>query len=104
MLNVLRDKIRTRHYSMRTEEAYVHWARAFILFHENKSGEFRHPADMDMPEVNDFLTHLAVERKVSAATQNQALSALTFLYKNVLGKPLAVHLPHIYWKPVTTSE
>jgi len=73
---------------MRTEEAYVHWAREFIFFHENKSGEFRHPADMDMQEVNDFTTYLAVERKVSAATQNQALSALTFLYKNVLGKAL----------------
>jgi integron integrase len=73
-----------RHYSLRTEESYVAWARRFILFHGK-----RHPADMGVAEVTAFLTHLAVDRGVSAATQNQAKSALLFLYREVL----AVQLP-----------
>ena len=71
--------IRTRHYSIRTEEAYVTWARRYILFHKKK-----HPSAMGAEEINAFLTHLAVERNVSASTQNQALSALLFLYKEIL--------------------
>ena len=69
-----------RHYSIRTEEAYADWARRFILFHGK-----RHPAQLGAEEVRDFLSHLAVERHVSASTQNQAKSALLFLYKEVLG-------------------
>jgi integrase len=69
-----------RHYSRRTEEAYVHWIRAFILFHGK-----RHPREMSSSEVNTFLCHLALERHVSASTQNQALCALLFLYEKVLG-------------------
>lgn len=79
LLDRMRAEIRVRHYSIRTEESYVDWARRFILFH-NK----RHPKDMGSEEVRDFLSHLALERKVSAATQNQAKSALLFLYRQVL--------------------
>ena len=68
-----------RHYSIRTEDAYVDWARRFILFH-NK----RHPQEMGTAEINLFLTHLAVERNVAASTQNQAFSAILFLYQKVL--------------------
>jgi hypothetical protein len=70
----VRDAIRTKHYSIRTEEAYVNWVRRFILFHGK-----RHPKEMGGPEIEAFLTHLAVEGHVAASTQNQALSALLFL-------------------------
>jgi len=83
LLDCMRDEIRVRHYSIRTEDAYLLWARQFILFHGN-----RHPAEMGGPEIAAFLTHLAVNREVAASTQNQALSALLFLYKAVLDKPL----------------
>jgi len=76
----MRDALRLKHYSIRTEEAYVNWARRYILFH-NK----RHPKDMGGPEIAAFLTHLAVDRRVAASTQNQALCALLFLYREVLG-------------------
>jgi len=84
LLDRLRDTIRTRHYSHRTEKTYVRWALRFILFHRKK-----HPATMAEPEVTAFLTYLAVERKVSSSTQNQARSAILFLYREVLD----VHLP-----------
>ena len=80
LLDQVRDAIRTRHYSYRTEEAYVAWIRRFILFHDK-----RHPAEMGPPEITQFLTALAVERHVSASTQNQALAAVLFLYQQVLG-------------------
>ena len=79
----VREAIRVRHYSLRTEEAYLQWVRRFILFH----GKW-HPENMGEPEVAAFLTHLAVERNVAAATQNQALSAIVFLYSHVLGHEL----------------
>lgn len=79
VLDRLREEIRLRHYSLRTEESYVGWVRRFILFHEK-----RHPATMGAEEVTRFLTHLAVDRSVSASTQNQAKSALLFFYQNVL--------------------
>jgi len=79
LLDRMRAEIRVRHYSIRTEETYLDWARRFILFH-NK----RHPRDMGADEVQAFLSHLAVERKVSPSTQNQAKSALLFLYRDVL--------------------
>lgn len=84
LLDQLRDKIRMRHYSIRTEEAYLDWAKRFILFH-NK----RHPQEMGKSEVEAFLSWLATERKVAASTQNQAKSALQFLYKEVLELDLA---------------
>ena len=77
----LRMALRARHYSRSTEKAYCHWVKRFIFFHN-----VRHPADMAEPEINAFLTHLAVRDKVSASTQNQALSALLFLYRHVLGR------------------
>jgi len=79
LLDQIRDRIRTKHYSLRTETQYVQWIKRFILFHDK-----RHPQEMGAAEVEAFLTHLAVVGKVSASTQNQALSALLFLYKEVL--------------------
>jgi len=79
----IRDAIRLKHYSIRTEEAYVGWTVRYILFHDE-----RHPSDMGRAEVEAFLTHLAVERNVAASTQNQAFSALLFLYREVLHKDL----------------
>ena len=79
LLERVREAIRTRHYSRRTEEAYVYWLRRFIVFHGKK-----HPSDMGAAEIGAFLTWLAVRRSVSASTQNQALSAILFLYRDVL--------------------
>ncbi len=79
LLDQLRDKARVLHYSARTEESYVAWVRRFILFH-NK----RHPREMGGEEIAAFLTHLAVHRRVAAPTQNQALQAILFLYREVL--------------------
>src|SRR5713101_1823224 len=83
LLEQLRDAIRRRHYSYRTEQSYVHWVRRYIYFHKK-----RHPAELGPEEVTAFLTHLARERSVAASTQNQALSALLFLYGEVLGRKL----------------
>lgn len=83
LLDQMREVIRTRHYSIRTEDSYLQWVRRFILFHHK-----RHPVDMGAPEVEAFLTYLAVERNVAASTQNQALSAILFLYRDVLGVDL----------------
>jgi len=104
VLDQVRDAIRVKHYSIRTEEAYVDWIKRFILFH-NK----RHPHEMGAAEVEAFLTHLAVDEHVAAATQNQALSALLFLYREVLRKELdaaidsvrarkSTHLPTVLTK------
>jgi Phage integrase, N-terminal SAM-like domain len=82
LLDRVRDEIRSRHYSRRTEKAYVAWIRRYIFFHGK-----RHPAEMGAPEITRFLTSLAVDRKVAASTQNQALSALLFLYRDVSGTP-----------------
>ena len=79
LLDRMRAEIRVRHYSIRTEETYLDWARRFILFHEK-----RHPKDMGADEVQSFLSYLAVERNVASSTQNQAKSALLFLYRDVL--------------------
>jgi integron integrase len=79
LLDQVRDKIRLKHYSIRTEQAYTDWVKRFVLFHKK-----RHPKDMSAGEVEQFLTHLAVAGKVSASTQNQAKSALLFLYRDVL--------------------
>ena len=77
----MREALRARHYSSRTEEAYCHWVKRYILFHS-----VRHPAEMGETEINAFLTDLAVRQNVSASTQNQALSALLFLYRKVVGR------------------
>jgi integron integrase len=106
LLDRIRTALRVRHYSIRTETAYVQWSRRFILFHGK-----RHPSEMGAAEINEFLSHLAVDRKVSASTQNQALCALLFLYREVLGDdvpwlenlvraPRSAHLPVV----LTTGE
>jgi integron integrase len=79
LLDRVREAIRTRHYSRRTEDAYVHWIRRFILFHNTV-----HPSTIASREISAFLTWLAVQQRVSASTQNQALSAILFLYRTVL--------------------
>ena len=79
LLDQMRERIRLKHYSIRTERVYCEWVKRFIRFHQ-----YRHPLDMGAPEIEAFLTELAVKRNVSASTQNQALSALLFLYKEVL--------------------
>jgi site-specific recombinase XerD len=79
LLDQVREACRVRHYSIRTEDAYHHWIKRFILFHDK-----RHPLHMGAGEINAFLTHLAVDGHVSASTQNQAFSAVLFLYQKVL--------------------
>ena len=81
LLDRVRAAIRARHYSRRTEDAYAAWIRRFIVFHGK-----RHPSEMGAPEITQFLTWLAVDGKVASSTQNQALSALLFLYRAVLGQ------------------
>lgn len=81
----VRDLLRRRHYSYRTEQVYLYWIRHFLYFHDK-----RHPQEMAEREVAAFLTHLAVERRVSASTQNQALNAILFLYKQVLGRDIGL--------------
>lgn len=83
LLDQVRMSLQSRHYSERTADAYVHWIRRYILFHGKK-----HPKNMAESEINGFLTHLAVEAKLSASTQSQALSALLYLYRHVLNREI----------------
>jgi len=96
LLDQVRAAIRAKHYSHRTEEAYVQWIKRFIFFH-NK----RHPAEMGEQEINQFLTHLAVKGNVASSTQNQALSAILFLYREVLKQEIG-RLDGVTWakKPI----
>jgi len=94
LLDQIRDAIRLKHYSYSTEKTYVHWARRYILYH-NK----RHPAEMGVAEIEAFLTHLAKDENVSASTQNQALNALLFLYRNVLQMDIAIPIHALRAKP-----
>jgi len=91
LLDQVRNTIRTKHYSLRTEEAYVEWIKRFIFFH-NK----RHPNEMGAAEINQYISYLAVNRNVAASTQNQALCAILFLYKEVLSKDVG-DLGNIIW-------
>jgi site-specific recombinase XerD len=90
LLSQIAQAIRVRHDSIRTEKSYIDWIKRFIYFHHK-----RHPKEMGGAEVAAFLTHLAVDRNVAAATQNQALNALVFLYKVVLQRPLQDHIQRI---------
>lgn len=81
LMDEVRESLQSRHYSQRTEQAYCLWVKRYIRFHG-----LRHPAEMGEKEINEFLTHLAVARQVSASTQTQALSALLFLYRRVIGR------------------
>ena len=83
LLDQVRNVIRKKHYSIRTEQAYTDWIKRFILFH-NK----RHPKDMGEKEISQYISYLAVKRNVAASTQNQALNAIVFLYKQVLKREL----------------
>jgi len=85
LLEKVHEVLRLKHYSPKTEESYLHWIRQFLRYHK-----LRHPRELGAKEVEDFLTHLAVEQNVSASTQNQALSALLFLYRNVLNIDLEI--------------
>jgi len=85
LLDQVSDAIRIKHYSLRTEKTYIEWIRRYILFHKK-----RHPNDMGAEEIQAFIAHLATQRTVSASTQNQALSALMFLYRHVLQKEIAL--------------
>jgi integron integrase len=87
LLDQVRERLRLKHYSIRTEKSYVDWIRRYILFHDKK-----HPTALGARDVERFLTHLAVDRELSASTQNQALAALLFLYREVLG----LALPWLY--------
>ena len=87
LLDRVRDAIRVKHYSYKTEKTYVQWIKRYIFFHN-----IRHPQEMGADEINQFLTFLAVEEKVAASTQNQALSALLFLYREVLKLELDLDL------------
>ena len=80
LLDIVRDKIRLKHYSFSTERTYLYWIKSFILFHNKK-----HPVEMSKVEIERFLTYLAVDKSVSPSTQNQAFSAILFLYREVLG-------------------
>lgn len=80
LLDEVRNALRVKHYSIRTEQSYIQWIKRYIYFHNKK-----HPAEMGEAELSAFLTHIAVNQHVTASTQNQALSALLFLYKQVLG-------------------
>lgn len=84
LLDQLREVIRLKHYTYRTEETYVQWVKRFILFHEK-----RHPREMGRAEIEAFLTDLAVQQQVAASTQNQALNAILFLYREVLSLEVA---------------
>jgi Phage integrase, N-terminal SAM-like domain len=83
LLDQIRDRLRLKNFAYRTEKSYLYWIKQYILFH-NK----RHPNEMGGPEIEQFLTYLATTKKVAASTQNQALSALLFLYREVLDLPL----------------
>jgi site-specific recombinase XerD len=105
LLDQVRDIIRIKHYSYRTEETYIYWIRRYILFHDK-----RHPKEMGKSEIEAFLSHLAVQENVAASTQNQALSALLFLYRFVLEQPILESLDAIrakrsrYLPTVLTKE
>jgi len=79
LLEIVSDKIRLRHYSYQTEKSYIGWIKRYIFFHNKK-----HPKDMGKIEIEAFLTHLAVDKKVAPSTQNQAFNALLFLYEQAL--------------------
>lgn len=93
LLDQLRDILRAKHYSHRTEDTYVDWNRRFILFH-NK----RHPQDMGAPEIQAFVNYLAIERNMAASSQNQAISAILFLYRNLLQREIELPADNIHAK------
>lgn len=89
LLSRMRDLLRVKHYAIRTERAYLKWVEKYLRFHREKSGEWVHPSRMGGKQVEEFLTHLAVNQRVASSTQNQAFAALLFLYRDVLEVDLA---------------
>jgi hypothetical protein len=85
LLDRVREKIRLKNCSNKTEQSYVNWIKQYIIFHDKI-----HPQDMGAVEIEAFLTHLAVDRNVAASTQNQALRATLFLYRDVLNQPVTI--------------
>jgi hypothetical protein len=90
LLDQVRDRLRLKNFAYRTEKSYLYWIKQYFLFH-NK----RHPNEMGGPEIEQFLTYLATTKKVAASTQNQALSALLFLYREVLDLALDLKFPSV---------
>ena len=88
LMDQMREVLRVKHYSLRTEEAYVQWVRRFLKFQRDRAGAWRHPRELGATEVVAFLNHLANAEHVAAATQNQALNSIAFLYSQVLGREL----------------
>src|ERR1051326_4096742 len=90
----LRDQFhevaRYKHLSLRTEQTYWDWSRRFLIFHKQRGGVWKHPQEMNESEIRQFLGHLAAERNVAVSTQNQALNALVFLYREVLGREFGI--------------
>ena len=84
LLDLVRERLRVLHYSKRTELAYVNWITRYLQFHRDRAGTWRHPRELGSKELTEFLTRLAVQGRVAASTQNQALSALLFLYQQIL--------------------
>ena len=104
LLDQVREQIKLRHYSHRTEKTYILWIKKYIYYHQK-----RHPAEMGSDEINQFLSHLASEKHVAASTQNQALNAILFLYRNVLDMKIEIgnkfvrakrtkHIPVVFTK------
>ena len=92
LLDQMREKLRVRHYAWRTEQAYLMWIVRFLKFHRDQNGgRWRHPRELGKAEIEQFLTSLAIKSRVAASTQNQALAAILFLYRNVLD----IELPDI---------
>lgn len=89
LLDQVREICRVRHFSLRTEQAYTAWIRRYLRHVKERDGQWRHPKELGAPDVTRFLSHLAVDCKVAASTQNQALNSLVFLYREVLGIDLA---------------
>lgn len=90
LLDRVREKTRLLHMSVRTEKAYAQWIERFLRFHRDQTGQWQHPNEMGSMEVNRFLTHLAVDKNVAASTQNQAFSALLFLFTRVLEREIKI--------------
>lgn len=84
LLDQVREVLRVKHYSLRTEETYVQWITRYLRFHREQTGQWKHPRELGVPEIVGFLSHLATQEHVAGATQNQALNALNFLYVEVL--------------------
>ena len=90
LLEKVRDRCQLRHMSIRTEDTYVRWIRKFLQFHKEKLGQWTHPNELSSDDVNEYLTYLAVERKLAANSQNQALSAILFLYRQILESEIEI--------------